>query len=516
VFKLVVVGGKLRGKEFELHEGDNTFGRGVDMDFQVGVDGVSKKHMCLTVNDKNLFVQDLGSSNGTFVNGKLVKKSAVKAGSRIALPNIIFHVVYVKEKRVAIKKDDGDDSALDTSTEVMPNHFPGKVRFMFKHKVMPVLHGFNEQYEWNAMLGILLFLFICLNIAFTIGPVLLTSEKLLLKEVALRGKQFADEVGRANRIALARGELAKVNTSFLDNEVEGVTSYELFDLDGRIVSPLSKRNSYVNDTFSIQANKFFTGTQNLNRPFVLKLKTGEVGIAKAIMANNIATGRSEPVGIIAIRFLPSSLVQQAAENSNAYFEALITCALIGVLFFGFIYYLTIKPLSEFKGQIEEALRGKRKELESDYAFEEIKPLRNVINSMLQKIRELQNEDGGEFAEVEEDGKYVEIYNEMMRGSAGPVLILNSEKSIEHINPEAEDLLGIRESASQGTNIMDAVREQGFAATVVSLCDDCANNEGRNHSDAYELTGREYLVHVCALIGSDNFAKAFYVSFVLDE
>ena len=51
----------------------------------------------ITVNGKNCFIQDLNSSNGTFVNGKIIKKVTVEDKDKITLPNVIFQLVYVKE-----------------------------------------------------------------------------------------------------------------------------------------------------------------------------------------------------------------------------------------------------------------------------------------------------------------------------------------------------------------------------------------------------------------------------------
>lgn len=167
-------------------------------------------------------------------------------------------------------------------------------------------------------------------------------------------------------------------------------------------------------------------------------------------------------------------------------------------------------------QIEEVLRGKRKELESKTLMDEIHPLRNTINSILQRIRELQNEDSAEFQDVEDDAAYVRQLYEFMQGAQGPVLILNSEKLIEHINPEGEDLTGMRESSASGTSLLDSARDQGFAATVIDLCDQSANNEGCNQHESYELTGKNYNIHVSSLMGKDGFAKAYYVTFVIDE
>lgn len=520
MFKLVAVGGKLRGKEIVLSEGENVIGRGMDVDHPIKVDGVSKKHMSITVNEDSCFLQDLGSSNGTFVNGKLVKTATVKNGDKVAVPNVIFQIVYVKEKKVSIVKQvaasESNEDALDIK-EAMPADTLGKIKYTFKHKVMSVVYSFNEQYEWNVLLGIMLFIFVCLNIALTIGPVLIDSKELLKQEIVARGGQYAEEVARFNRIALSNGNLDRLNTNFLDNNAEGVTSYELFDLEGRIVRPISKLNSYTNDTFSRQAmEKILSGGgENLRKTIYEVVGDGEIGIGKAILAHDASTGRDEPVGIIAIRFKPKSWAAQASNQSGAYLEALVITCIVGIIFFGILYYMTIRPIETFRTQIEEVLRGRRKEIEMSTLFEELSPLKSTMNSVLQRLRELQSEDSTEFAEIEEDAPYVRSMYEFLQGAQGPAMVLNSEKLIEHINAEGEDLTGMRESSAAGTSLLDSARDQGFAATLIDLCDQSANNEGMNQNEMYELTGKNFNIHVNALVGKDGFAKAFYVSFVED-
>ena len=129
MYKLVAVGGKLRGQEIVLNEGENSLGRAMDCDFPLNVNGVSKKHMTITVNGDTCYVEDLGSSNGTFVNGKLVKKATVRNKDKIAIPNIIFQVVYVEEKKIIVKKKvvkaaEEDENAYSLN-ETMPNDFLG-------------------------------------------------------------------------------------------------------------------------------------------------------------------------------------------------------------------------------------------------------------------------------------------------------------------------------------------------------------------------------------------------------
>lgn len=521
MYKLVAVGGKLRGSEFVLSEGENVLGRGMDVDHSLKVEGVSKRHMSISVNGDTCFVQDLGSSNGTFINGKLAKNATVKNGDKVALPNVIFQVVYVKEKKVIVKKQvpkmgEQDDDALDFK-ETMPNDLLGKIRYTFKHKVMSVIYSFNEQYEWSVLLGILLFIFVCINIGLTIGPVLHDGKELLKNEIIARGGQYAEEVARFNRAALSRGDLNRLNTNFLENSAEDVKSYELFDLEGRIVRPVGKLNSYVKDAFSVKAWKQILagGDENLRRTIYEVVGDGEIGIGKAILAYDTSTGREEPVGIIAIRFKPRSWAAQAANQSGSYLEALVITCIVGIVFFGMVYYMTTRPLEVMRMQVEEVLRGKRKELEMSSLFEELNPLKSTVNSILQRLRELQSDGGDEFVELEEDGPYIRTLYEFMQGAQGPVIVLNSEKLVEHINPEGEDLTGMRESSSAGTSLLDSARDQGFAATVIDLCDQSANNEGTSQSEMYELTGKNYMIYVSSLIGKDNFAKAFYITFVED-
>jgi pSer/pThr/pTyr-binding forkhead associated (FHA) protein len=116
MFKLVAVGGKLRGQSFDLGNGDNIVGRSSSSEISISVEGVSKKHFKITVNGENCYVQDLGSSNGTFVNGKLVKNSTVNNKDQIAIPNVIFQVVYVKEKLIR-KEGSFKDTEMDYSLE---------------------------------------------------------------------------------------------------------------------------------------------------------------------------------------------------------------------------------------------------------------------------------------------------------------------------------------------------------------------------------------------------------------
>lgn len=520
MYKLVVVGGKLRGQEFILKQGDNSLGRDSSCDIHFQVEGVSKKHLTITITDDVLYIQDMGSANGTFLNGKIVKRSVIKGGDKVALPNAILQLVFVQEKKIVVKKKIASQKEKEESIDELlnggtpPESLTEKIFWLFKYKFMPALHGINQEYEWRILLAIFTAAFALITITLTIFPVLQDSKGVLVAEIANRGAHYAEEIGRMNASALEQKNLERIDTTFLDTE-EGVVSYELFDLEGRIVRPISRLNEYTNDPFSVQTREWFSNNKNSKVKTQL-LENSQIGIGKIILAYNAKTGIPEPVGIIAIRFAPRTLAVEASKSSKLYFESLITSFLVAILFFGIVYYLTLRPIEEIRFQTEEALRGKRRNVESKLLFEELNPVRNAINTGLQRIRELQRDETDiDPNDIESDDNYVTTLSEFMLGAQGPVIVLNSSKNLAKINTQAEDVCGIRSSMSEGMNILDITKERGFAATLIELCDNSANNSGSSQRGHYELQGKQFDIFVTTLMGKDGFAKAYYITFIQD-
>lgn len=523
MFKLIVVGGKLRGQEYILKPGDNILGRDQSCDILFQADGVSKKHITLTVSDDAVYVQDMGSANGTFLNGKLIKRATIKSGDKVGLPNGILQLVKVQEKKVVVKKkvssarkerEESIDDLLSGGTP--PDNLVGKIFWLFKYKFMPVLHGINQEYEWRALLAIFTAIFALMTITLTIFPVLQDSKEVLIGEVANRGAHYAEEIGRMNAVALEQKNLERIDTTFLDNE-DGVVSYELFDLDGRIVRPITRLNEYTNDPFSVQVREWAQKNRDRNTVVKKLLENGQIGIGKKILSFNSKTGSPETVGVIAIRFAPRTLAIEATKSSKLYFESLVTSFMVAIVFFGIIYYLTLRPIEEIRYQVEEALRGKRRNVDSSLLFEELNPVRNAVNTAFSRIRELQRDESEvDPNDIESDQTYVTTLVEFMQGAQGAVMILNSEKNLVKINSQGEDVCGIRQSMSEGMNILDITKERGFAATLIELCDNSANNNGTSQQGSYELQGKQYSVFVNSLLGKDGFAKGFYISFVIES
>jgi hypothetical protein len=95
-YALRFISGKYQGGEFPLIDsGELVIGRASDLDLVLIEDMVSRKHAKITVQDGVISIADLGSTNGTFVNGERVKKAQLKMGDRVLIGTSILKLVTV-------------------------------------------------------------------------------------------------------------------------------------------------------------------------------------------------------------------------------------------------------------------------------------------------------------------------------------------------------------------------------------------------------------------------------------
>lgn len=81
-----------------LNKAKHLVGRSQECDFIINDNLISKKHCVITIEDGKFFIEDVGSKNGTFINGKLLKKRApLFYGDKISIGETIFRF-YLEEK----------------------------------------------------------------------------------------------------------------------------------------------------------------------------------------------------------------------------------------------------------------------------------------------------------------------------------------------------------------------------------------------------------------------------------
>ena len=92
-YLLKFISGKYQGGEFPIAPGREIMvGRSNDLDVVLVEDMVSRKHARITYANDTLSIEDLGSTNGTFVNGEKIKRARLKEGDRVLIGTSIVRV----------------------------------------------------------------------------------------------------------------------------------------------------------------------------------------------------------------------------------------------------------------------------------------------------------------------------------------------------------------------------------------------------------------------------------------
>ncbi len=112
--EMKVIGGKQQGKVIPLTMKKFLIGREKDCHLRPNNDLISRHHCVLTVDEYTVRIRDLGSTNGTKVNGQRVTRGALLPGDELAFASVKFRVHL---------GPDPDPSEEDEANEYEPTEY---------------------------------------------------------------------------------------------------------------------------------------------------------------------------------------------------------------------------------------------------------------------------------------------------------------------------------------------------------------------------------------------------------
>lgn len=112
-------------------------GRSTDCDISLAAAHLSRRHAQLTIVDGALYVKDLGSANGTFLNGKQVMEARVKRGDELRFDALSFGVMGPA------------DEMAKTTVRAIPNAEPAPAKPAPKPSVQATKFSTQHSFSQN-------------------------------------------------------------------------------------------------------------------------------------------------------------------------------------------------------------------------------------------------------------------------------------------------------------------------------------------------------------------------------
>lgn len=116
MYKLVVVHKGRIQKNIPLRHSHMIIGRKSESDIQLEEKLVSGKHAEISIKNQHVYLKDLGSTNGTSVNGNPVEEIELQTGDQISIGN--YKLIFVTEHG----DNDDPDATVIVGQKKPPDH----------------------------------------------------------------------------------------------------------------------------------------------------------------------------------------------------------------------------------------------------------------------------------------------------------------------------------------------------------------------------------------------------------
>lgn len=122
---ILFLSGPLIGKLLHLREGTTVIGRSPDADIAINDARISRHHLKIEVNGPNVTIEDLGSTNGTYINSqKIIAKQDLADGDKIQISSVtVFKFALQSKTENIFHKELYKMAVIDPVTNIYNKRF---------------------------------------------------------------------------------------------------------------------------------------------------------------------------------------------------------------------------------------------------------------------------------------------------------------------------------------------------------------------------------------------------------
>ena len=534
--RLIVVSGPNKGAAYFLKEGQNVIGRVEEADIMLEHTQVSKRHCIINLTGRNAELIDAGSSNGTFINGILVKKKRLGANERISVGPFVLEIIVGSDASAgpgpgmaagigqgASSGQDADllEQQLSSSKASGQKNIFTKLFHKFDEVVTPVVIDFNRRHEWWNLFATLFVIYVLLNIGLSVYPFLQTAEESVIREAEKRAEYIARMIADLNQEALADNQEGKMNIDFAEKD-PAVREALIVDMNGRVLAPGSKVNENTSNAVIVKhLRKIRRGRK---KDWILKRRRDSerqrVLITVPIFVRDPKNGLQVPRALVAVKFDLKGIALDIGTIGVVYFESLITALLLGSVFVFLMVRLTYHSINMLNDDMDNVLKGNETSVPKRYKMAPLEKLIDAINSALTRIPDLQSDEVESVDTTESEQQIVDSLmapiQYLVTSSPAPMMLLDMFGNVITMSPLFEEMSGIHATGSEGSPIVEVARDDAFATMMTEMIASAPENGVEGVTEEFEFGSGAVKVHCLAVNSLPEKVEAFMVVLELEE
>ncbi|MBP7843810.1 MAG: FHA domain-containing protein [Proteobacteria bacterium] len=487
----VVKGAFAQQKEFDLEVGESkVIGRSKAADIQIPSKDISKTHCKLTVlPGGRAEVVDLGSSNGTYVNGVLVKRHSAKPGDYIGVGDYLFQLGIRPPKYtpgtntsaldIETPNFGGAASPEDIKALEAPKNLSEKINVWLEANVFPWADKLSRDYDIRFLFVGTLLIWTIAIIAISVFPFYQQANKKIQEESTQVAHLFARQLARLNQQAVIDERFSDLIATIdaRSGQTPGVINSYIFDaVKGIILAPANIAGNNLPNQFAVESIQ----------------KNGEWaqidtdGMAYVSAPIKIATSSGTSVAAVAfVEYDTLSGVFKIPAMLDALINALMVAAILSTVILLLFYRWIEGPISGIRLKLQEATLKNEAGIENiDMKWSGVQKLITDLNTFIgrvsgQGVRNPRNTNTKTWSSGQVDFNLI------------PAASFDSSLVVTGWNNKIESLLGIRSHIAVGNDISGASRDLAFENAVRSLAEECLQKEFVPLSKKIEMSGNPY-------------------------
>lgn len=487
MWSIRILNGPWAGQVFPLKEGPNRLGRSPSCDIQLMSSGISKEHATFEVRDDRVYVTDLQSSNGTFVNGVRVVKSVARVGDKFSLHDLLFDIVpsSVAQQLASFRpsvstKDYNAEPVTPSPQAIRAADFQHKVKNYIDQVVLEGVYRLPEYTEFKIVLAIFTFILVLGITLLSIIPMSSITKTSIEKESRRRALTIARNMAYTNQQLLVQGLESNLSTTAAQNE-EGVSEAVIVaELDGTILAPALRAGTQPD-------NAFFVRARREQKEFVAQIDSNTIGASVPIYAYNAQIASQTVKGFAIVIYDMGSLAYDDGAAFSLFIQTLFMASLLGALWYFFVYKLVEKPFHIINQKIDATIAQKNDITSSRWQWPIFQKSLSNINSVLTRM--INGDDSSQNALVD---KTQQIAN-LVQLVGYPAVAVNGSGQIIMANQNFETLTGAQVSLIQGQEISQ-IPDKNLQKAFYGLFEQSRNNPQSIVNTAINIDSNAYTLY----------------------